>query len=718
MKIAFAACMDATRVPRQPVWTEILRRRPDVLMLLGDQIYMDWGDLGASRWKRLIERDREKGLAAFAQDMHARYQAQAAIGNFRELTDYLRAGDRKLLMTWDDHDFAWNNGVGTGPDDGKRVPDDVKAISRALFVQFRDHLLRPAENYPALPATFGPPPAQGQPGIDEFGQLQEHDARLPYALLDTRWYRTSRTLGAAACTMLGANQRQRLLAEVAKAEGLLIVATGAPLKYKYLISDQDWASADQGSYPEYAEMLQAARRPVLFLGGDVHRNAWGGRVNLAGHPRSEVVQVLSSGAAIAGIGPKRFPASFGWLDVPLTGLPEGEVKGLLVSFDRDSQTWTQAPLPPLRYDATGWQGTLDGEASSEIALRSGTVVDTLPLSVFTLRNRAPGHEGEDPVSAPLEALSQLDAAYSNDSMAAHPGKFPEPIAVSVGAGRLSCRLAGNLRSGDQRAQEISALMRRTFESALDNSMRSVALFIHGLGKSPSAAIDQGYRFRAAFAACEPMVFSWPTGTGDGFAGAYLGYHDAIEASRHQQVGLGAVLGTFGLLASAPEFSSLTKVIVARSIGSVALGECLRSSDYSHLLRGVHRIVLSAPLIKTQDFLRDRGDTPRFHGLACPIVVTVNQSDQSLKLAKWVNGFDGVLGCEAPQPHRLLAQATYLDFTGSPGVGPLHDYLLPKINGRQSAVNEALMHDKAFEPGQFAAAGLLAPGGSPALWKVR
>ena len=51
MKLAFTSCMDAVRVPDQPIWDQIRAEQPDVLLLLGDQIYMDWGDLGGSDWR-------------------------------------------------------------------------------------------------------------------------------------------------------------------------------------------------------------------------------------------------------------------------------------------------------------------------------------------------------------------------------------------------------------------------------------------------------------------------------------------------------------------------------------------------------------------------------------------------------------------------------------------------------------------------------------------
>lgn len=43
MKIAFASCMRRETFPEQPVWREVLAADPDCLLLLGDQIYMDYG---------------------------------------------------------------------------------------------------------------------------------------------------------------------------------------------------------------------------------------------------------------------------------------------------------------------------------------------------------------------------------------------------------------------------------------------------------------------------------------------------------------------------------------------------------------------------------------------------------------------------------------------------------------------------------------------------
>ena len=84
-KIVFTSCMDAERVPDQPVWEQIRGEEPDVLMLLGDQIYMDWGDLGGPEWRKLIARKPVEGLQAFATEMHHRYALQWAVPGFQAL---------------------------------------------------------------------------------------------------------------------------------------------------------------------------------------------------------------------------------------------------------------------------------------------------------------------------------------------------------------------------------------------------------------------------------------------------------------------------------------------------------------------------------------------------------------------------------------------------------------------------------------------------------
>ena len=339
MRIAFTSCMDEEKHSRQRVWSVIQDQDPHVLMLLGDHIYMDWG-LGATRdeskWREAIDRDPLTYLPRFAVDMHARYAKQWGVGRFRSLIRHVvsRRGPDALFITWDDHDFAWNNGYGGGPGLGLRFVKPALAwIVRRLFNQFAAVLRTPgaADDYPALPAfdytalALGASP-QLPAAVSAWLPQATAVAGIPIVLLDQRSHRTR--LDEPAPTLLGAEQSALLLGAVRGGTGLLIVAGSSPMRHDHGQHEQGWRSPpdDHGTrreYPEYRAFLDAAQqagRAVLYLGGDIHRSAYGGPVE----PGSQIVQVLASGAArkLLGVG------LFGLVTLPDAPAPllDGELR--------------------------------------------------------------------------------------------------------------------------------------------------------------------------------------------------------------------------------------------------------------------------------------------------------------------------------------------------------------------------------------------------------
>jgi hypothetical protein len=97
--IAFGSCLKQTRP--QPIWKSVLASKPDVFVLLGDNIYGD-------------TRDMEK--------LRSRWNAFAAVPGFKKLR-----ADCRLLAIWDDHDYGEN-------DAGREFPQ--KAESQKLFLDF------------------------------------------------------------------------------------------------------------------------------------------------------------------------------------------------------------------------------------------------------------------------------------------------------------------------------------------------------------------------------------------------------------------------------------------------------------------------------------------------------------------------------------------------------------------------------------------------------
>ena len=114
-KIAIASCCKIQYVPDQPGWEEIEDERPDLLLLLGDNVYMRNGS-----WDHPY--------------MEERYKEQLKERHFKSLL-----GAVPFLATWDDHDF--------GPNDtnGAEVADWQRRESRRLFRRFmRDPRLLPS----------------------------------------------------------------------------------------------------------------------------------------------------------------------------------------------------------------------------------------------------------------------------------------------------------------------------------------------------------------------------------------------------------------------------------------------------------------------------------------------------------------------------------------------------------------------------------------------
>ena len=81
-------------------------------------------------------RSSQRGIKA---ELHDRHAVQWQVAQFRELMKAQRT--RVLALTWDDHDFAWNNALGQEAGkpqwDVKAVPGVFKEIALRERVHFR-----------------------------------------------------------------------------------------------------------------------------------------------------------------------------------------------------------------------------------------------------------------------------------------------------------------------------------------------------------------------------------------------------------------------------------------------------------------------------------------------------------------------------------------------------------------------------------------------------
>lgn len=711
MKIVFTSCMDAERVADQAIWGRIAQEQPDVLMLLGDQIYMDWGvGLETEGWRALIAAQLKKGLECYARDMHRRYALQWGVKAFRELICGFsgRADPSRLLLTWDDHDFAWNDSLGVdgeGPAYRRGVPAHVKAVSRSLFMQFTSQLRHAAVNdpYPGdLPPDWSAPAPEEHADLFWSGPLAGPGGP-PCLLLDTRWHREAR---ATSASLLGPVQAAALKDAVADSgAGLLIVAAGSPMAHRYMLWPDGWHDDRPGgySYVEYDATLRAARRPVLFLGGDVHCNVWGGRLPSTDGALSRVVQVLSSGAAIGRIGPRRFAPSYGCVTLPATWSSGGVVDVKLWAQSADGAWQPDPPMPPLPFNANDWTQPLQGKAYSRV----DAAADDQPLALFMARTRTSGFSDRTDVHL-SQGMDDLDGVYQKFPL--EEDRCAEPLywcAHKDGSARMVCQ-ADIDRPGDWPAATYQ-LMQAAFERALERAgTTSVVLFIHGFGKSPAMSVAQAYGLRASYPACEPILYGWEAGRAGGVLAALSGVPSARQGAQGGSFALATVLHAFNQVASLPVYDRLAKVVLARSAGCLALHHALQrmGADVDRLAH-VDRIVLSAPLLLAAEYEHKTG----LGGMKRPVVLTRNLHDETLRLAQPFCGVGKVLGVEdgfvPARPNHLC-----LDFTGSPGVGSLHDYLFLDINPRQHALHAQLLSRANAEPSWLdaaVAAGWIQPG---------
>lgn len=240
-KIAIASCCKIQMVPDQSGWKDIEDENPDLLLLLGDNVYMNNG-----KWDH-------KG-------MEKRYKQQMKDPYFASLIKKV-----PYLATWDDHDF--------GPNDtnGAEIKDWQRRKSRSLFRKYmRDSRLKSKIK---VPKTMG---------IHYSYEIDD----IKIIMLDVRYFRTGKKRKHA--TMLGENQEQWLWEELENNKKYTLVAGGSPIG-----TPGPDGTGYEGAWAGYPRFLSEFRKrvtrdhKVLVLGGDIHKNKF--------KSHSDFFEVVSSG---------------------------------------------------------------------------------------------------------------------------------------------------------------------------------------------------------------------------------------------------------------------------------------------------------------------------------------------------------------------------------------------------------------------------------------
>ena len=237
-RIAFGSCAQQDKA--QPILDTVLRHRPDVFVYLGDNIYGDTKDM--------------KVLS----DKYAKLGAKPEFQRLKKGT--------RVLATWDDHDFGWN-------DAGRHYP--FKKESKELFLNFWEE---PANS-----------PRRSHEGIYTSYIFEGNGRRVQLILLDNRTFRDDlRTYRGefhydnqffypldyhphqtTDSTLLGAAQWQWLEAELRKPADVRIIGSGSQFGISFN-GYEAWANFPHEQQRLLDLIKKTRANGVLFITGDVH----------------------------------------------------------------------------------------------------------------------------------------------------------------------------------------------------------------------------------------------------------------------------------------------------------------------------------------------------------------------------------------------------------------------------------------------------------------
>jgi alkaline phosphatase D len=292
MKIAFASCFCTKVFKKQPVWNWVQAQNPDYLLLLGDSIYLD---INSSEHPMHMSDD------GFAKHLHLLYSELISNTQFNGLIQSMP--NNSVFSIWDDHDFLWNDMLGTeaasSPIHRGKLP-----ITSSFHGVFRE-ALRQSLSVGSFPAKYNDA-AFWQPNAMP---LATPTVSLPQNVLlhltDGRTYRTRKWgLQEADRTILGSAQKARIKQSYTQSNisSIHLLASGSTVAdyRKSYVPDWEWMS-------DIASM-----RRTLVLSGDIHRN----EVDAFHNPTFPIHEATSSGAAVRDavvIGQKR--QNFGVLEI-------------------------------------------------------------------------------------------------------------------------------------------------------------------------------------------------------------------------------------------------------------------------------------------------------------------------------------------------------------------------------------------------------------------
>ena len=221
-----SATDDARKAEADRIWPNVLAHEADVILLIGDNVYVDHGHtpgaaitpLPKTLWQRYVETRLNLPL----------YFAPRLV---------------PTLATWDDHDYAYDNADQTYP---------YRAESRDTFLTF----------FPQ--AEPGPEFARG-PGVASWWR----GLGVEVGLTDNRFFRTVNR-AAGPQSHFGAEQENWIVDNLARAERPIILVSGDQF-FGTATGPESYAGDHPVSFAaQVARWRESVKVPLIFVSGDRH----------------------------------------------------------------------------------------------------------------------------------------------------------------------------------------------------------------------------------------------------------------------------------------------------------------------------------------------------------------------------------------------------------------------------------------------------------------
>ena len=254
-RVAFTSCMKPDH-PDHRTFGVLYRRKPDLFLLLGDNVYADTTNRGRL-WEAHLAMRKAPPFARIIKNI-------------------------PTLAVWDDHDFFNDNSDGTAP--GK---------SQSLLA-FQELFPNPSFGIPGIPGVF----------------FSFRRADVDFFMLDVRYHRSpNKAPHGPQKTMLGEGQHRWLVEGLKRSRARFkVLVSGSTLAAK---AGDSWKSFPHARRRLFGAIRDHGVQGVVFLSGDLHRSV------IQVHPKAEtgfydLVEVISSGIAVGG------PMNYAELDFDTT----------------------------------------------------------------------------------------------------------------------------------------------------------------------------------------------------------------------------------------------------------------------------------------------------------------------------------------------------------------------------------------------------------------